>query len=138
VAAQGQAIITNYIKNKILKEEFETKCRLCKQDEETIDHLTSGCPILAKSKYLMRHDKFCAHLHYSICKALGNETTDQWYTHMPKPVYEEGAVTVFGIKQHTDREVTENRPDIIIKNKKEKACTLIGVAIPADRNVVQK
>jgi len=39
---------------------------------------------------------------------------------------------------HTDREVTVNRPDIIIKNKKEKTCTLIDVAIPADRNVVQK
>ena len=39
---------------------------------------------------------------------------------------------------HTDREVTANRPDIIIKNKKGKTCTLIDVAIPADRNVVQK
>ena len=39
---------------------------------------------------------------------------------------------------HTDREVTANRPDIIIKNKKEKTCTLIAVAIPADRNDVQK
>ena len=29
-------------------------------------------------------------------------------------------------------------PDIIIKNKKEKTCTLIDLAIPADRNVVQK
>ena len=38
---------------------------------------------------------------------------------------------------HTDREVTSNRPDIIIKNKKEKTCTLIDVAIPTDRNVVQ-
>jgi hypothetical protein len=39
---------------------------------------------------------------------------------------------------HTDREVTTNRPDIIIKNKKEKIFTLIDVAIPADRNVVLK
>jgi hypothetical protein len=39
---------------------------------------------------------------------------------------------------HTDRDVTANRPDIIIKNKKEKACTQIDVAITADRNVVQK
>ena len=38
---------------------------------------------------------------------------------------------------HTDREVAANRPDIIIKNKKEKTWTLIDVAIPADRNVVQ-
>jgi len=39
---------------------------------------------------------------------------------------------------HTDREVTANRPDIIIKTKKEKTCTLIIVAISADKNVVQK
>ena len=31
-----------------------------------------------------------------------------------------------------------NMPDIIIKNKKEKMCILIDVAIPADRNVMQK
>jgi len=37
---------------------------------------------------------------------------------------------------HTGIEVTANRPDIIIKNRKEKTCTLIDVAIPADRNVV--
>jgi hypothetical protein len=34
--------------------------------------------------------------------------------------------------------VTANRPDIIIKNNKEKTCTLVDVAIPADRNGVQK
>ena len=39
---------------------------------------------------------------------------------------------------HTDTEVTANRPDIIIKNNKEKTWILIDVAIPADRNVVQK
>ena len=39
---------------------------------------------------------------------------------------------------HREREVTTNRPDIIIKNKKEETCTLIDVVIPADRNVVQK
>ena len=39
VAAQDQAISTNYFKNNILKEEIESKCRLCKQHEETIDHM---------------------------------------------------------------------------------------------------
>ena len=38
----------------------------------------------------------------------------------------------------THREVTANGPDITIKNKKEKTCTLIDVGIPADRNVAQK
>ena len=58
---------------------------------------------------------------------------------MPKPVYEEEDVTVLWNQEvHTNREVTANRPDIIIKNKKDKTCTLIDVTIPADRNVVQK
>jgi len=58
---------------------------------------------------------------------------------MPKTVYEEGDVTVLWNEAvHTEREVTANRPDIIIKNKKEKTCTLIDVAISADRNVVKR
>ena len=120
MAAQDQVISTNYFKNRILKEEAESQCRLCKQHEETIDHLTSGCPILAKNECL-RHDKVCAHLHYSIYKTLGIETTDKWHTHMPKPVYEEGDVTVLRNQAvHTHSEVTANRPDKIIKNKMRK------------------
>jgi len=58
---------------------------------------------------------------------------------MPKQVCEEGDMTVMWNQAvHTDREITANRRDIIIKNKKDKTCTLIDVAIPADRNVVQK
>jgi hypothetical protein len=38
----------------------------------------------------------------------------------------------------TDREVLTNRPDIIIKNRKDKICLLIDVAIPSDKNVIQK
>jgi hypothetical protein len=61
------------------------------------------------------------------------------YTHIPKPVYEEGDVTVWWNQAvHTDREVTPNRPDIIIKNKKEKTCTLIDVAIPARQKCCAK
>jgi hypothetical protein len=56
VAAQDQAGNTNSFKNKILKEEMDSKCRSCKQREETIYHLTSGCPMLVKNEYLMRHD----------------------------------------------------------------------------------
>ena len=60
-------------------------------------------------------------------------------THTLKPLYEQEAVTLLWYQAaHTEREVTENRPDIIIKNKQETACILTDVAIPADRNVLQK
>jgi hypothetical protein len=38
----------------------------------------------------------------------------------------------------TDREVLANRPDIIVKNKKDGTCLLVDVAIPSDRSVIQK
>ena len=103
VAAQDQAISTNYFKNKILKGEIESKCQLCKQHEETIDHLTSGCPILAKNEYLMRHDKVCTHLHYSICKALGTETTNGTHT-CPSQCVKRDMSQCCGIKQYTQTE----------------------------------
>ena len=40
---------------------------------------------------------------------------------MPKPVYEKGDVTVLWNQAvHTDREVTANRPYIIIRTQKRK------------------
>ena len=71
-----------------------------------------------------------------VCLVLGQVRWDCGYC---------GRVMVSGIfVRNTDKLVglilnnNNNRPDIIIKNKKEKTCTLIDVAIPADRNVVQK
>jgi hypothetical protein len=69
------------LKTNILRKEIDSKCRLCKQHEETIDHLTSGCLILANNEYLMGYDKLCAHLYYSVRKALGFETTEKWDKH---------------------------------------------------------
>jgi Holliday junction resolvase len=74
-----------------------------------------------------------------MCKKLGSEITEDWYSHIPKPVTEREDVTVLwnqGIQ--TDREVLANRPDIIVKNKKDITCLLIEVAIPSDRTVIQK
>jgi len=63
VAAQDQGFSTKSFKNKILKEETDSKYQLCQQHEETTDHLTSGCSILVKNNYLMRYGKVCTHLH---------------------------------------------------------------------------
>jgi hypothetical protein len=94
MAAQDQAIITNHFKKMILKQEIESRCRLFKEYEETVDHLTSGCPTLAKSEYIIRHDKVCRHLHYSICNKLGIETRENWYSNIPTSVTEREGITV--------------------------------------------
>jgi len=51
VAAHDQALRTKYHATKILNTETESKCRLCQQFDETIDHIISACPILAKEQY---------------------------------------------------------------------------------------
>jgi len=66
VAAQCQAISTNYFKYESLKEEMESKCRSYKQHEKTTGHLNSRCPILVMNEYLMKNDRFCKHLHYNM------------------------------------------------------------------------
>jgi hypothetical protein len=39
---------------------------------------------------------------------------------------------------YRDRDVTVNRPDVMIKNKKEKTCIPTEVSILADRNATRK
>jgi hypothetical protein len=57
VAAQDQALNTKYYATKILHTETDSNCRLCQQLDETIEHITSACPVLAKEQYVKRHDK---------------------------------------------------------------------------------
>ena len=66
IAAQDQCIKTNYYRNKILKDGTDLMCRICGKFQETVDHLVSGCPELAKTEYLQRHNKAAAYLHWTI------------------------------------------------------------------------
>ena len=41
-------------------------------------------------------------------------------------------------KVQTDRTITNNKPDIIIRGDEKGTCMLIDVAISGDRNVIKK
>jgi len=71
VAAQDQALNAKYYATKILHTETDSKCRLCQQIDETIDHIISACSILAKEQYVKRYDKVSAQIHFNICKEIG-------------------------------------------------------------------
>ena len=86
-----------YYTTKILNTETDSKCRLCQQFDETIDHIISACPILAKEQYTKRHDRLCAQLHFNICKETGVKLDKRhWYEHVPKSVEtsQEGKVII--------------------------------------------
>jgi len=41
-AAQDQVLQTNYHSTKILQTETDSKCRFCKQFDETVEHIISA------------------------------------------------------------------------------------------------
>jgi hypothetical protein len=57
------------------------------QFDETIDHIISACPILAKEQNIKRHNKVGAQLHFNICKETGVKLdAKHWYENVPKSV----------------------------------------------------
>ena len=142
MAAQDQALQTKYYTRKILGTETDSNCRLCQQFDETIDHIISSCPILAKEQYTKRHDRVCAQLHFNICDETGVQLDNKrWYEHVPKSVEtsQEVKVTILWNQQvQTDRTIPNNKPDIIIHDNEKGTCMLLDVAISEDRNVIKK
>lgn len=135
IAAQDQSLKTKVYKSKIIKDGSDPLCRLCHQFEETIDHLTSGCPVLAKTEYLHRHNRIGTYIHWLLCRHYGIETTERWYDHEPKTTTNsENATLLWDMPIWTERKMSANRPDIVIKDHKSNQCTLIDVSVPSDRN----
>jgi hypothetical protein len=75
-------------------------------------------------------------LHFKICKETGVQLDKkQWYEHVPKSVEtgREGKVTILWNQQvEPDRTISNNKPDIIIRDNEKRTCMLIDVAISGD------
>jgi hypothetical protein len=72
------------LQTKVLQAETDIKCRLCKQFDETVEHMSSSCSVLATGQYVKRHGIVCDQLQvYTIVGKLDN---DHWYGHVPKLV----------------------------------------------------
>ena len=70
-------------------------------------------------------------MHWTICKEFSIEVKERWYEHEPKTLTENDSVTIlWDMPIHTDRTIAANRPDIVLKNKKDKTCLLIDMTIP--------
>jgi hypothetical protein len=87
VAAQDQALNTKYYATKILHTETDSTRRLCQHLDDTIDHIISACPVLAKEQYVKRHDRVSAQIHFNIYKEIGVQLDKKhWYEHVPNSV----------------------------------------------------
>lgn len=138
-ALQEQAVTTNYTRKHIFKTTNCDLCRVCRADKETVQHIISGCPALAPTKYLKRHDDVCKYVHIQLLKEFGIDTSHKWYEHNPNSVEEnENVKILWNFPIQTDHTIPHNKPDIILINKQTKEANIIDIAIPNDNNIARK
>ena len=70
IVARNNTIRTNHIKARIYKTQQNSKCRLCGDRDETINHIISECSKLAQKEYKTRHDWVSKMIHWKMCKKL--------------------------------------------------------------------
>ena len=141
IAAQNGAIRTNHIKARIDKTQQNSKCRLCGDRDETINHIISERSKLAQKENKARHDWVGKATHWEMCKKFKFDPAKKWYMHNPAPVLENDThnhLCDFDILTYLL--ISARRLDlIIISNEiKKKTSKIISFAGPADHRIKLK
>ena len=118
LAAQDQCLLTRNYQAKVIKNGADPRCGICTQYDETIDHLISGCPILAPNEYLNRHNRVAKYIHWKICKHYGTQQAYNWYE--PEAVTETDVTILWDNSIQADRKIKANKPDITVKIRENK------------------
>ena len=77
IAAQDNAIRTNHIKARKDKTQQNSKCRLCSDRDEMINHIMSECSKLAQKEYKTRHNWVGKVIHLEMCKKFKFDHTNK-------------------------------------------------------------
>ena len=125
IAAQNYAVRTNHNKVRIDKTQQNSKCRLCGDRDETINHIISECSKLVQKEYKTRHDWVGKVIHGEMCKKFKFYHKNKWYMHNPASVLENNThKLLWDFDIHTDHLISARRPDLIIINKKREFAKL--------------
>ena len=126
IAAQDNAIRTNHIKARIDKtQKKNSKCKLCGDRDETINHIISESSKLAQKEYKARHDWVGKVIHWEMCEKFQFDHSNKWYMHNPAPVQENDShKLLWDFNIQTDHLIPARRPDLIIINKKRESTNL--------------
>lgn len=138
VAIQDQVIPTRaYIKNITGRNILTDKCRRCSQATESVQHVTSSCPILAPTDYTERHNAMAKVYHQAIAAKAGliNKIRKP-FEYRPCRVLENDNYRLYwDTTVETNRPIPHNRPDLMLINKKERQVIIMDVSVLADDNI---
>ena len=136
IAAQDNAIRTNHIKARIDTTQQNSKCRVCGDRDETINHIISECSKLAQKEFKARHDWVGKMIHWEMCRKFQFDHTNKWYMHNPALVLENDSdKLLWDFNIQTDHLILARRPDLIIINKRKRKCNIVDFAVPADHRI---
>jgi hypothetical protein len=112
------------------------KCRICRTEGETIEHIISSCTVLAQSEYKKRHDIFAKIIHMNLAIKFNLlKNTQPHYSYKSESCLEHDNYKLyFDRTVLTDIHIKHNRLDIIILNKQQKQAYLLDIAVPNSRN----
>ena len=77
-----------YIQTKVDNTQLNRKRRLCRESDETVNHVISDCSKLVQKKYKTKHDCMGKIIHWELCKQLKFDYNTKWYKHKPESVEE--------------------------------------------------
>ena len=107
------------------KTQQNSKCRLCGDRDETINHIISECSKLVRKEYKIRHNWVGKVIHWKMCKKFKFDHTNKWYMHNPAPVLENNThKLLWDFDIHTDHLISTRWPGLIIINKKRELAKL--------------
>ena len=120
ITAQNNTIRINCVYAKIGKTQQNSKCRLCGDRDETINHIKSKSRKLAPKKYKTRQNWVGKVIYWELCKKLTSDHT-KWYMHKPESVLEDKTHKIhWDFEIQTDHLISARWPDILIVNKEKK------------------
>ena len=119
IAAHNNAIRTNDVKARIDKMQRNSRCRLCGNRDETINHIISECSKLAQREYKTRHDWEGKVIHGGLYKKFKFGHTNKWYMYNPESVLEnETHKLLWYFEIETDHLIwADNQTFVIVNNK---------------------
>ena len=138
IAAKGQSLPTKSYFARIVKDDTSPLYRIyhaqARRNSES-HHIWLSPNLQKLTQYLERQNKAAAYIHCKACQHYSIEVPQRWCEHKHETVTENEEVTILWDMQiHTDRELSVNKPDIVIKDHANRCCKHIDVSVPSDRN----
>ena len=141
LACQDGVVNTLVYRRNVLKQAVNTTCRSCKTQPETLMHILSACPFYAVTSYIERHNAALKVLYCHLRHAYGIDQTPvlPYVLGEIESVVENSRCRIYwNYGFPTSRQLSANKPDMVLLDLQLKTLTVIEFSCPCDTNMDRK